>query len=98
MAWQKAEVGHTNWIPEVPGDTLIGTVVEFNKIVTSFGEADVALIQDEEGEFHKVLVSAGLQSLLKLEGKKVKLVFLGTSYNKKTRRNFKSYEIYVDKN
>jgi hypothetical protein len=35
-----------SWIPD-PGDTLIGTLIRYDKATTAYGEADIAVIEEE---------------------------------------------------
>ncbi len=96
MAFKKVEhVADEYFIPESQGEFVEGILSEGAQVKTAFGMADYVLVGDK-----KVLLSGGLIGTLTkdsgLFGKLVRITFEGISYNKSTKRNYKSFVVEVD--
>lgn len=81
------------WKPEEEGQSIEGNVGKVRQVSGDFGLQDVVDIVGEEG--FTVNVSAGVQILHDLEGKYIRLTWLGKRENPNTGREFHAYKVEV---
>ena len=84
------EVG-SNWIPEEEGDMVEGYVGPVHIIKTSIGQAQSVIVGDK-----RVLISAGLNALLGLEGQYVRITYEGKEPSK-TRKGVEFRKFKVER-
>ena len=82
-----------NWIPEKEGEIISGVVINSEDYIGEFTPVPTVIIGEK-----RVLCGAGLKDLPKLEGKYVRLVYLGKEPSKhKGRQDWRKFQIFVKK-
>ena len=80
-----------NWIPQEEGEQIEGYVGPVHIIKTSIGQAQSVLVGDK-----RVLVSAGLQQLLSMEGAYIRITYQGKEPSK-TRKGVEFRKFLVER-
>lgn len=98
MSYKKVEV--LEWFGfENENDVVEGIVVKKSSRLGLFGEQEYLVLLELKTEKEiKVPVTAGLVNIDWDEylGKTVKIQYLGTKKNERTRRTFKAFDVYID--
>lgn len=82
-----------NWIPDREGEQIEGFVLPSEDFKGDYGPVPTVIIGEK-----RVLCGAGLKDLPKLEGKFVRLVYLGKEPSKhKGRKDWMKFDIFVRK-
>jgi hypothetical protein len=78
------------WKPETSGEQIEGLAGKVRQITGKFGQSDIINV----GEY-AVNITAGLSELAGLEGKYVRLTYMGDALNERTGNHYKDFKIEV---
>ena len=86
------------WIPKEMEDYIEGKVISTDGVIeTVYGEMGYISLLTENNEQINVGLSASLKIMAEMirEGDDIKIVYNGEEFNKKTKRRFKSFDLYI---
>jgi len=85
------------WAPVDIGDSVEGEIVGRGSIKTVYGDLEHITLLTAEGEKINIGMQSSLRpySILLIDGITIKIVYNGECVNVKTKRTFKSYDLYI---